>query len=53
MLNVNNAAAIPGQVSFGGGTLQYTANSYQVDYFRTGLQYAGPIAIADTNGQRR
>ena len=49
VLNVNNAAAIPGQIAFGGGTLQYTVNNRQ-DYSAQIFNSTGPIAI-DTNGQ--
>ena len=55
-LSLNNPAAIPsgGTISFGGGTLQYTANTViggaPIDYSGQIFNSTAPISI-DTNGQ--
>ena len=50
VLSPNSAAAIPGNIAFGGGTLRYYSASFLTDYSGQIFNSAGPIAI-DTNGQ--
>ncbi len=46
----DSPVAIPGNITFGGGALQYDANN-QTDYSGSIFNSSGPIAI-DTNGQQ-
>ena len=50
-LNISTALNGGGNITFGGGTLQYTTNN-SVDYASRIINSTGPISI-DTNGQSR